>query len=180
MDNTIEIWKDIDGLFGLYQISNWGNVKSMRSGKLIKPGLAGPGYKQARLSINSQHCTEYVHRLVATHFLPHVDGKTRVNHKDLDKLNNHVDNLEFVTQKENIHHFYYSQGIKPREMKKVIAMDLEGNELGQYHSINEAARAMKVAPETVHKHVKGLLKKHRKSRIPYDFKYKEDEPQTDN
>jgi DNA-binding MarR family transcriptional regulator len=58
-------------------------------------------------------------------------------------------------------------------MKKVIAMDLEGNELGEYHSINEAARAMKVAPETVHKHVKGLLKKDRKSRIPYDFKYKE-------
>jgi hypothetical protein len=172
-NNNTEIWKPIEGTYELYEISNWGNVKSVRSNRLLKPGLAGPGYKQARLSINSQHCTEYVHRLVASHFLPPVDGKTRVNHKDLNKLNNHVDNLEFMSQKENVHHFYLSQGIKPREMKKVMVLDLQGNILGEYYSINEAARAAKVSPETVHKHVKGLLKKHRKSRIPFEFKYKE-------
>ena len=172
-NNNTELWKPIEGTYGLYEISNLGNIKSIRSNRLIKPGLAGSGYKQARLSINSQYCSEYVHRLVATHFLPPVDGKTRVNHKDLDKTNNHVDNLEFVTQKENIHHFYLSQGIKPRQMKIVVALDLEGNIVGEYHSINEAAKQCGVSPETVHKRVHNKVKNQRKSRVPYDFKYKE-------
>ena len=172
-NNNTEIWKDIEGTFGLYQISNFGNLKSVRSNRLIKPGYAGPGYQQARLSINGRQCSEYVHRLVATHFLPPVDGKTRVNHKDLNKTNNHVDNLEFVTQKENVHHFYHSQGIKPREMKVVVALDSQGNVVGEYHSINEAAKECGVSPETVHNRVHNRLKKQRKSRVPYDFQYKE-------
>lgn len=172
-NNNTEIWKDIEGTFGLYQISNFGNLKSVRSNRLIKPGYAGPGYQQARLSINGHQCSEYVHRLVAKHFLPQVDGKTRVNHKDLDKKNNHVDNLEFVTQKENIHHFYHSQGIKPREMKVIVAYDMEGNVVGEYCSMNEAARALGTSPETVHKRVHNRVKNVRKARVPYDFQYKE-------
>lgn len=172
MDNTTEIWTPILGTYELYEISNFGNVKSVRYNKILKPGIAGSGYKQVRMSIGSKPCSEYVHRLVATHFLTEVNGKNRVNHKDLNKLNNHVDNLEFMTQRENVHHFYLSNGIKPREMRKIVAFDLEGNQLAEYLSINDAAKAYGVSPETVHNRVKNKVNKNRKSRIPYDFQFK--------
>jgi hypothetical protein len=180
MDNTTEIWKDIEGTFGLYQISNWGNIKSVRYNKLIKPGVVGDGYKQARLSINNVTYQEYVHRLVALHFIPRTDSDTRVNHKDLNKTNNHVDNLEWVSQKRNIQHFYETAGVTPRPMKKVIVTDREGNFIAEYNSMNEAGTELGVATETVFNHCKGNVIGKRKGRIPYKFHFKEDEPQTNN
>lgn len=184
MENNTEIWKDIQGTNGLYQISNFGNVKSMRTNRLIKPGIAGgqgtkhTGYRQATLSINGKTHQEYVHRLVALHFVPYDETnlhKLRVNHKDLNKLNNHADNLEWITQKENIHHYYNSEDtIKPRYMRAVVALNTNGDIVGEFNSITEASKEMKIGASTVHKHCNNKLSGKRKIKIPYIFVFKDE------
>lgn len=101
----IEIFKDIVGFDGDYQISNLGNVKSLKKPNhiILKTGLNKPGYKYVVLTKHGVQTNHMIHRLVALHFLPQSD-KNVVNHIDENKLNNRVDNLEWCTQKENLHH----------------------------------------------------------------------------
>ena len=104
-----EIWKDIDGYEGLYQISNFGNVKSFRqSSKLhkieeyiLKPTLANNGYYQITLYNNAKRRKFLVHRLVASAFIQNPDSMPCINHKDENRLNNRADNLEWCTHEYN-------------------------------------------------------------------------------
>nr|DAS70664.1 MAG TPA: homing endonuclease [Caudoviricetes sp.] len=110
-----EIWKDIDGYEGRYQISNFGNVKSIfykkskePNEKILKARLGRKSknkeiqrYLYIVLSLNSKVKTFYIHRLVAKYFVPNLENKPYVNHKDGNKLNNKSDNLEWVTPLEN-------------------------------------------------------------------------------
>lgn len=112
-----EIWKDIEGFEGLYQVSNLGNVKSLcwnhtRRSKLLNPYSHGGGYKRVHLFKDHQHYKVFVHRLVAEAFLPNPENKPVVNHKDGNKSNNHVKNLEWATIKENTHHAI-KHGLRP-------------------------------------------------------------------
>jgi hypothetical protein len=98
-----EIWKDIPGYVGLYQVSNWGNVKSLKRGKehILKPVIHMKGYYRVRFNFKNYS----IHQLVAMAFLNHKpDGtmKLVVNHIDGDKLNNYVDNLELVSNRYNL------------------------------------------------------------------------------
>lgn len=112
-----EIWKDIKGYEKLYQISNLGRVRSlnhiaskgvkdiMYKGKILKPFLDGKkNYLQVCLSKNNQKKKFLIHRLVAETFIDNFEHKREVNHKDGNKQNNCVDNLEWVTSKENKKH----------------------------------------------------------------------------
>lgn len=98
-----EIWKPIEG-FEDYQVSNFGRVKSFKLNreKILKHGISS-NYYVVGLCNNSKVITKQVHQLVAIAFLNHKpDGyKLVVNHKDFNKLNNHVSNLEIVTSREN-------------------------------------------------------------------------------
>lgn len=102
----MEIWKDIIGYEGLYQISSFGNVKSFKNNKIrfLKPGMAGNGYLTVALSKLNKAKTFTIHQLVAINFLNHLPQKyvLIVNHKDLNKLNNNVNNLEIITARENL------------------------------------------------------------------------------
>ena len=110
-----EIWKDITGFEGLYQISNFGNVrvldricnsaiknsnKVLRKGKLLKKYNKG-GYYYAFLMKDSKRYYFRINRLVAMAFIPNPNNLPYVNHKDENPLNNHVDNLEWCTAKYN-------------------------------------------------------------------------------
>ena len=112
-----EIWKDIEGYEGLYQVSNFGNVKSVKrvvkranstnlsvKERLLKERPNHKGYKMVSLSKNGKgkFCT--IHRLVAKAFIPNPQNLPQVNHKDEDKMNNHADNLEWCTNKYNINY----------------------------------------------------------------------------
>ena len=101
-----EIWKDIEGYEGLYQISNYGRVKSLNYAKqgkekILKDRISNSGYKRVNLSKSGERKTYYVHRLVAETFIPNPNGYSEVNHKDEDKSNNNIDNLEWCTSKYN-------------------------------------------------------------------------------
>lgn len=112
----IEVWKDIDGYEGIYQVSSFGNIKSverLRTGKhgslapvkekLLKKKITKSGYLAVHLRTN-KNSYPTVHRLVANAFITNPDNKPTVNHKDGDKLNNNVSNLEWSTHAEQMQH----------------------------------------------------------------------------
>ena len=108
----MEEWKDIDDMNGYYQISNLGNVKSFitlkqnkkENGQILKPYKITKGYFAVSLFKKDYR----IHQLVAKHFIPNPNNLPQVNHIDGDKSNNKVENLEWVTNRENVTHFFKS------------------------------------------------------------------------
>lgn len=109
-----EEWRDIPGYEGFYQVSNLGNIKSLpgyrgkskrcfHKGKILKKRLDTHGYFKVNLSVCSEKKTFSVHKLVCMAFLNHTPRgyELVVNHKDLNKQNNNIQNLELVSQREN-------------------------------------------------------------------------------
>jgi hypothetical protein len=101
-----EVWKDIEGYAGLYQVSNMGRVKSLRKKKeyIKKPSKQPNGYQHISFTVNRQYTFLYIHRLVAEAFLPNPNQKNEVNHLDGNKSNNTVNNLQWTTAAENTNH----------------------------------------------------------------------------
>ena len=103
-----EVWKPIDGTDGKYEVSNFGRVRT--NGK--RPGLLTltkqpSGYRYAMIALsNGKQRNCRVHRLVAQYFLPNPDNMNEVNHKDGNKDNNHVSNLEWCTRSNNVKHSF--------------------------------------------------------------------------
>ena len=152
----IEIWKDIKGYEGLYQVNNLGNVKSLVSNKILKPMISNSGYFRVDLFKKHNRNQFSIHRLVALHFIIKPSDKDHVNHKDEDKLNNNVENLEWVTHEENCN---YGTAIKRRventnfksraidytncieaTSKPIIQFSREGKFIKRYNSLSECAR----------------------------------------
>ena len=113
-----EIWKDIPGYEGRYQISNFGNTRTLnykrtKKIKLLKHDKTWNGYHTVVLrtgGAGSKQIHPLVSRLVATMFIPNPDKKDFVNHKDGNRDNNRVDNLEWVSKEENETHKIYTLG----------------------------------------------------------------------
>lgn len=116
----MEIWKNIEGYEGLYQVSNYGNVKSLRFGKekILKPAKDKNGYLMVCLSKQSQ-TTHYIHRLVAMAFIDNPNNFSELNHRDEDKTNNKVENLEFCDRGYNINYGTRNQKIS----KQVLCLE---------------------------------------------------------
>lgn len=96
-----EQWKPIEGYEETYEVSSLGNVRNIRTGRLLKLLKHSKGYRRVHLHLNGCRTTYYVHRLVAYQFIPNVSNKPEVNHIDGQKTNNVVQNLEWVTMSEN-------------------------------------------------------------------------------
>ena len=99
-----EIWKEVPEFYGIYAVSNFGNIRNLKYQKPKKQSThKGTGYKYVCLCRNGVCKTFYIHRLVAELFLGH-EADLEVNHKDGNKANNHISNLEWVTHHENVLH----------------------------------------------------------------------------
>lgn len=140
------MWKDVVGYEGLYQVSDQGEVRRVlkNSTKLLKP-YERTNYLTVCLSNKCERKTHNVHRLVAEAFLEKPKDATEVNHKDGDKHNNKIENLEWVSQKENLIHAmeklkHYPYGKPPRKVK---CINPETNEIiAEFHSLSDAAKAI--------------------------------------
>jgi hypothetical protein len=117
----MEIWKDIIGYEGFYQVSNQGRIKSFyKNSKLIDKvnkikslKLAKDGYYNIQLIKNTKSRIFRVHRLVAVAFIPNLENKLEINHKDGIKTNNSIENLEWCTRSENMKHAVKTGLFKP-------------------------------------------------------------------
>lgn len=129
----MEVWKDIKGFERLYQISNYGNIKSLnykRTGKeqVLKQNINGRGYCYVNISINNKYKNILIHRAVAKTFIPTNNEKLDINHKDGNKQNNRVENLEWCTRSQNIQHAYnngFKKGSKGMTYKKRCELAIE-------------------------------------------------------
>lgn len=187
-----EIWKDIQDYEGLYQVSNLGNIKSLHFGakanhpnwklqqeKNLKPRIATSGYYRVELYKSHTKKYFYVHRLVATAFIANPQNKTEVNHIDGNKLNNHIENLEWNTKSENIRHSFKTglhvspmqgrKGSKSPFSKPVIQYDLSGNFVKLWLSISEAANYYSTKPTNI----SSCARKRHKTSINYIWRYLE-------
>lgn len=144
-----EIWRDIKGYEGLYQVSNLGNVKSLcynktkNLSKLLKPRknkVSGDAYFIVSLCKNGIHKNFYIHRLVAEAFIENVNDLPQVNHIDEDKSNNKVSNLEWCTIAYNLNYGTCRKRAARKTGMSVFQYTKDGNFVKEYYSIHEATR----------------------------------------
>lgn len=172
-----EIWKDIEGYEGLYQVSNLGRVKSLqmyanggykKRVKILKPCNNGNGYYVVYLMKNKKRSVNYIHRLVAQAFLKNFNNYKCINHKDENKSNNNVDNLEWCSYKYNNNYGNHNLKIsKTRLKKQVIQYDMNMNIIKIWDGINTAMK------ETKSRHIVECCKGKIKSSGGYIWRYNE-------
>ena len=150
-----EIWKDIEGYEGLYQVSNLGKVKSKR--KILSP--AKGEYLKVNLNKNGKQNTCYIHRLVALTFIPNQNNYTHINHKDENKYNNNVNNLEWCTNKYNINYGNAQKKKANQQLRyNVIQKDVEGNIIKVWESASQVAKCLNLNKGTIRKSCQKGLK----------------------
>ena len=135
----MEEWRNVKDYEGLYKVSNLGRVYSVRRGTVMKQTLHSTGYRVVSLHKDMKTVVCYVHRLVANAFLPKEEGYYEINHKDEDKSNNAVDNLEWCTRVYNLNYgtAKYRKVINNKKRRAVRCVET-GKE---YISVNSASRA---------------------------------------
>ncbi len=166
-----EIWKDIKGYKGSYQISNLGRVKSLPRTILHKNGHKVPycgtiltpaksaGYWAVALTLHNKKKTHKVHRLLAEAFIPNPENKPTVNHKNGIKTDNNILNIEWATYSENNHHAY-DNGLKHGAFNGVMGADhplsmpvlqftLDGTFIAEYAGQTEAMRCTGISQSKI-------------------------------
>jgi len=147
----MDTWKNVVGYDGLYSVSEYGSIINLRSGKVLNPSDNGIGYLVITLTYGEKK-SFLIHRLVAIAFIDNPMNYKTVNHKDGNKRNNHISNLEWCTQKQNILHSINTLGKDHKHTnkdkvgalnwnsKEVIQFNLDGSFVAKYGSSTEAFR----------------------------------------
>ena len=133
----IEEFRDIPGYEGLYEVSNLGRVRSLETERILKPSKNTWGYLFVSLYKNGIKKAVRIHRLVALAFIPNPDNLPCINHKDEDKTNNTVDNLEWCDDKYNANYGTRNERIAEKTRKPVLQFDLLGNFIREWPSITK-------------------------------------------
>lgn len=181
-----ELWKEVKGFEGLYEVSNKGFVRSIRrkvnfgtqarfvDAKILKPFKKKEGYLSVKLYKECKQYTYYIHRLVAFAFCDgYVDGMD-VNHKDGDKTNNVSCNLEWCTRKENINHaVHITHRIKGNTsfgrpyQKPIIQLSLNGDVINKWDSAFHAQRVLGFCESGIRKCLHGKSSKYKGFKWTY-------------
>lgn len=167
-----EEWRDIQGYEGLYQISNYGRVKSLRrkaynhftKERIMTPVITKKGYYQVRLHNGTNSQGFKIHRLVAKAFIPNSYNVSQVNHIDGNKQNNCVNNLEWVTPKQNMQHAASNgllrdvSGNNNPNCKPIKQYDLNGNFIKRWNSMRDIYEVLGIDRHSIRNCCVGNLK----------------------
>lgn len=136
-----KIWKDVIGYEGLYQISNSGKIRNL-AGEILTPVDNGNGYLRFSLSHGKRkYETVYLHRALAEAFIPNPNNLSEVNHKDENKLNNDIDNLEWCTPKYNVNYGTRNQRSGEQLRRKIVGTRIKDGSTIQFDGVVESERA---------------------------------------
>ena len=144
-----EVWKDVVGYEGQYQVSDIGNVRSVArkdsigrkcGGVTLRPSHDKYGYLRVTLCKNSKLNTKLVHRLVAQAFVPNPNGYSEINHRDENKVNNELSNLEWCDAKHNVNYGTRNTRVSQKLSKKVRAVNVETGEIVTFSSVKKAEK----------------------------------------
>lgn len=175
---TLEVWKDIEGYEGFYQISTLGNVRSLDrevkgrgyiKGQILKHKIDRNGYHFVSLCKNGEGGNFSVHRLVAIHFIPNPNNFPEVNHLDENKNNNRITNLAWCTRTQNMSHGTLPYRCRRYKNKPVVQFTLHGEFVRRYE-ITTDTKEFGFQPSHVQDCARGVRKTHK----GYMWKYEED------
>lgn len=174
-----EIWKDIPDYEGLYQASNLGNIKRIcrkfvdKIGRIrqineviCKPSIDTSGYMQIVLTKNKKRKSYKIHKLIAMTFIPNPDGFPQVNHKDENKLNNKIDNLEWCTLEYNCNYGTRNYRCTLHCKHKVKQLS-QGTIIKKYNSLKDAS--MKTGIK--YQNISSCCRKQQKTAGGYTWEY---------
>ena len=184
MQEVFEEWKDVPRYEGFYQVSNLGNVRSVdryiecrgamrfQKGKMLRPHIGKFGYKQVILNNKGMKLYK-VHRLVAEAFIPNPDNLPQVNHKDENKINNNVENLEWCTCLYNLlYNDLHHRRNNKNNRKSISVVRMQGDRVDAiYPSLNEAARKIGCSSGNISKCCRGI----KNSAYGFQWKYLKEE-----
>lgn len=186
-----EVWKEVKGYEGLYQVSNFGRVKSLlrfnnyynaiykeqkkriQKERLLNIRKTPRGYLQVCLTANSLSNNKLVHRLVAEAFIPNPLNKPQVNHIDGNKENNKVSNLEWMTSQENNKHAHKIGLNKSHNKRKVNQYDLDWNYIKTWNSITDFLKETNL--NLKNSGITSCCKGKQRTAYGYKWKYAKDE-----
>ena len=146
----MEEWRAVPDYEGLYEVSNKGNVRNVRRNTLLRLTKTKYGYIQVWLYKNGIRTGLRVHRLVAKAFLLNPENLTEVNHKDEDKANNRINNLEWCATKYNCNYGTRNERRAENCKKKIYSLDKDGT-ITYYNSRNEAGAILGIDPAAISK-----------------------------
>ena len=150
-----------------YAVSNYGNIKNTRTGRILKLRKNPNGYLKTNISVNGKIQTVFVHRLVALMFLPNTNKLALVNHKDENKQNNCINNLEWCTNKYNSNYGTAKERTAKQRRKKVYQYDENNNLVEIFNSVTDVAKAMQCNTGIISAVCNGKFKKYKN----YIWKY---------
>lgn len=178
-----EIWKAVEGYEDYYEVSSYGNVRSLdrivvysdgrkrlHKGSMLKPDKNEDGYLRIRISKSDKVKAVLIHRLIAQAFIPNPSNLPEVNHKDENKTNNCVDNLEWCTRLYNINYGTRNEKVAVKLSKPVFQIDKITNEvITEYPSAAEAVRQLNIGNGSISRCCNGKQKTYK----GYKWKFKE-------
>lgn len=159
--------KDIVGYEGLYAITPEGEVWSYRRKKFLTPVDDGHGYLRICLCKDNERKNYYIHRLVAEAYIPNPENLPQINHRDENKTNNCLQNLEWCDAKYNSNYGTRNEKVANSNKKPILQFDLDGNFIKEWESASDVGKDAKI---NINHCLKGL----QKTAYNYTWKYKED------
>lgn len=134
-------WREVKE-YANYEVNQFGEIRHKKRKKILKPRSNNGGYQYVNFKINGKNTNFAVHRIVANAFIPNPNGYTEVNHKDYDKTNNCVNNLEWVSSSQNKQHSYLKKENKKSRGKAVNQYTKDGVFIKTFETITDAAEEL--------------------------------------
>lgn len=154
------MWKTIED-FPNYEVSNLGEVRNVKTGKILKPGYNQDGYAIVQLANDGIVKMKRIHRLVLTAFNPIENyNNFEVNHKDRNRRNNNLENLEWVTNQQNIQ--YRDKSDNPNRRTSKVKVEYLNGEIKIFNSMTDCAKFYNVHQTTIRDYIKSELTPQRK------------------